>query len=204
MKKEKISKIALILNILIIIFELIGLIMAAADGRLQLIYYTEDSNLLALISSTIYVIWYFLKSEKLKKVLHLLKYTTVTSLFLTFLVVLFILPNIMEGSLIYFLTGEEFIFHHTICPIICIVSFVFFEKYEKFSIKDILRAFIFPIIYTSFIMPLNIFRVIEGPYPFLMVYNQPVIMTILWQTLMAVCVCIIALILGKLNNKFVK
>ena len=64
MKKRKV---AIILNVLIIIFEIIGFIITYNNNhRIAIEYYTEDSNILALITSIIFLI-YLLFNKKIPK-----------------------------------------------------------------------------------------------------------------------------------------
>ena len=70
-------------------------------------------------------------------------------------------------------------YHHTLCPILAIISYIFFEN-NKIKKKDIPYTMIFTITYTIILIICNILHIIEGPYPFLLIYKQPVYMSILW------------------------
>ncbi len=47
--------------------------------------------------------------------------------------------------------------------------------------RDSLLALIPTGLYALVMVPLNVFRVYDGPYPFLRVHNQPWYMSILWM-----------------------
>ena len=57
---------------------------------------------------------------------------------------------------------------------------MFFERHKINGLKDNFRAVYFTIAYAIVFITLNILKVYEGPYPFLMVYKQPVYMSIIW------------------------
>ena len=57
---------------------------------------------------------------------------------------------------------------------------MFFESHNIKGLKDNFRAIYFTLIYAAIFITLNILKVYEGPYPFLMVYKQPVYMSIIW------------------------
>ena len=49
--------VALILNIILVIFGLIGVILASKEIENIFLFYTEDSNILAIISSILFAIF---------------------------------------------------------------------------------------------------------------------------------------------------
>ena len=67
---------------------------------------------------------------------------------------------------------------HTLCPIVSIISFLYFERHIFKGWKAVWIALIHTILYAILAITLNIAKVWEGPYPFLMVYKNPV-----WQTI---------------------
>lgn len=50
---------------------------------------------------------------------------------------------------------------------------------------------------------LNVLKIVEGPYPFLLVYKQPVVHSILWTVVILAITYAIALILKKVNGKVI-
>lgn len=196
-KKKK----ALILNIIIVVFEIIAFLL---QRGINIVYYTQDSNLLALISSSIFVVYNLinLKNEKyvLPKWVGIFKYITTCSLLLTFLVVVFILSGSLSG-LVILLGYGSMLFHHTLCPILAVISFICYEEYDLDNVKDNLNAVSFTIFYAIVIMILNIQRIVKGPYPFLYVYEQPVWATILWVIVILSGAFELAYFLRKSNRK---
>jgi len=50
---------------------------------------------------------------------------------------------------------------------------------------------------------LNVLKIVEGPYPFLRVYEQPILHSIIWTILILAITYAIALILKKVNGKVI-
>lgn len=179
------KRITLILNIIIAIMELSGLIrsfMRQGFGIFQ--YYTEISNFIAFIVCIIFIV-YIIKDIKndinLPRWLGMARYLVTTSLMVTFLVVLFILiPTMKQFSAKELLFGGSMLYHHTLCPIISAISFIFFEKYHIKGWKDAIYGNLLTIIYAIISVTLNFLKVMTGPYPFLLVYNQPIYASIIW------------------------
>ena len=177
MKKNNVS---LYLNLLIIIFEIAAFTLNVIYGMgINAEFYTEDSNLLLLISSLLFVI-FTLYNKKIPKWLSILKYIATIGVTLTFVVVLFILAPMAGYNFKLFMFGGTLIFHHTLCPLLGAITFMLFDDLGEFNTKDIVLGLSFTIIYSIVLVILNIIEVIEGPYPFLMVRSQSIIMSIIW------------------------
>ena len=178
---EKRAKTAAILNIAIIALELIGTsISISRSGGGSLIYYTVLSNILALVSCAVYT-FLSLKGKEISKAALALRYCASVCLSVTFFVVVVIfvpmaLPYGTVGDILY--KGPQ-IYHHLLCPIISFVSFCFFEGGEL-DRRSILIGSVPTLLYAVFSITLNILKVINGPYPFLLVYEQPVYMSVIW------------------------
>ena len=173
MKKKSI----IILNLIIILLELNSL--SFDYGLTSLFYYTELSNLLALITSIILVITSFKK--KLPNYVKVLRYISTINLTITFLVVLFVLAP--KGNFYnMFILGNMFE-HHLLCPLLSLFSFMFLEDY-KLKLNNIKYPVIITTIYGFILILLNIFKVIDGPYPFLRVYNQTLLVSITYFIVM--------------------
>ncbi len=175
---------ALVSNLIIIILEVISFaILITRNGGItvgMLVYYTRLSNLLALIAGIFVVIFIFRNKEgELPKWLSLLRFITTIMLFVTFLISLFVLTPAV-GSFYKMMINNQLKFHHLLCPLLSIVSFIFFEKGGRLSVKDNFLATMPTLIYGIIMLILNGARVLDGPYPFLRVYNQPVWATVLW------------------------
>ena len=198
MKKRKIS---IIFNILIIIFEIIGLIITYKNNnRIGIEYYTEDSNIIALITTTIFLI-YLLINKEIPKYLKQLKYISTICLTVTLLVVLFILAPMYNYNYYFLLFRNELLYHHLICPILCIITFIYFDEIETYNLKDNITSLSLTIIYGIILIILNLLKIVDGPYPFLKINNQPIELTILWAIIILAMTYIIALLLRKIHNK---
>ena len=198
MKKNRDS---LIINSVIVVLEIIALIISTKNlGYLGLEFYTVDSNILALISSLILVI-YLLTNKKIPRWLSLFKYIATLGLTLTLIVVLFILlpmSNFNYSGL--FLKGVMPL-HHLICPILGIVSFIFYDNLGKFDKKDGVFSLIFTFVYGIILIILNIAGKVSGPYPFLMVKNQSLLASIIWIIIIYALTFFISYVLRLLRNK---
>ena len=199
MKNKKIS---IILNTLIIILEIIGFIVTLrVNHKISYEYYTEDSNIIALITSLIFVIFIITKN-KIPKWLSILKYASTICLFLTFIVVLFILAPMYDFNYRYLLLYNSMFYQHLLCPILSIITFIFFDNIGKLTIKDSFIGISLTFIYAIILIILNYFELIIGPYPFLKINEQSIIMSIFWFILIFGLTYFISFILRKLYLKF--
>ena len=170
--------VSLIFNVILIILEVIALVICFdALGCIDLTYYTVDSNIFLLISSILYLI----SRKNPPKTVQFFKYSSTLSVLITFLVVVFILYPMLDFDFQFlFLTGPN-PYMHVLCPIMAVISFIFFEKNEIENVlKNNLRALYFTLIYAVILISLNILKVVNGPYPFLKVYEQSVLMSVIW------------------------
>ena len=178
-KLKTFNKYALWCNMLMILLEIIGVVLRIIfSARSWFDFYTVDSNLLALLAAAIFV-YFTLKGKELPHWAEIIKLSAVVGLLITFLVCVFVLSFYYPGGLLSLMFEENMLYMHTLCPILALVSFVFFER-NKLSNKDIPKAMIFTLTYAGIMLFLNILKVEEGPYPFLMVYRQPIWASILW------------------------
>ena len=174
----------LFFNLAIAIFEAIGLITSfMRTGLNSLMFYTELSNiflfLTALINSYFVLRKLLNKKASIPKAVWGLFHAAVSATTVTFLVVVFVL-SWMVGDLIYVLTHGSMLYTHTLCPILDIISFILFAP-KVFTRKSALCAISFTLIYAIVAVLLNILRVWYGPYPFLLVYEQPIWASIAWS-----------------------
>lgn len=173
------KRVLLILNLLIIIFEIIGFAYCYVEiGSKLLIYYTEISNLLLFITSLFYVSYIFSK-KKLDRWFNILKEVSVISVLITFLVVIFILIPYQNFDFNGLLFKGSMLYHHLICPLLGMIMFIFFDK-ESINKRDYLYANALTVIYAIVFIILNLFKVLEGPYFFLYVYKNPIYMSLIW------------------------
>ncbi len=167
------------LNILLIVLEVIGLSITLKNmGLLETImYYTELSNLLGLISALVFV--FFLIKGEIPRWARVLKFISVLSLTVTFLVVIFVLGPMYSFNYKLLLFSGSMLYTHLLCPILSFILFIFLEG-GKFSKNECLIANALTIGYAIVMIPLNLFKVVDGPYPFLKVRDQSIFMSIIW------------------------
>ena len=198
MKERRIS---LVLNLLIIVFEIIAFIFSyVSTHKLYFEFYTEDSNILALISSSIFV-YYILSKKKIPNWVNIFKYISTVCLSVTFLVVIFILAPMSNFNYQYLLFSGAMLFHHTLCPILSIITFLFYDKLIGYSKKDVIKGLSFTFVYAFVAIILNIVGVLDGPYPFLRVRSQTIIESVIWSIVVLGFAYLIARMLILLYNR---
>ena len=181
---------ALLINLLIIIFEIVALVQTVNfDASGYFTYYTQDSNLLARATSLIFIITmliqvFVFKKKEIPHWLSVLKYVSTTCLALTFIVVITVLGPIYEsqqaGAYWMFLTHGSMLYHHLLCPLLSIISYVLFECDLKTKFKESFYPLIPTFVYAVIIISLVASNIVKAPYPFLEVNSQPIYMSIIW------------------------
>lgn len=199
--------ICLAINLAIVFMELYACYMSfLMHGGLMFQYYTEDSNIFAMLASacmSVYIIQ-SLRNESgaVPMWIRLIKYMSTCCLTVTLLVVIFVLiPTMKQFSPMDLLFSGSMLFQHTLCPILAIVSFLLLEHEPPLTKRHALYALIPTIIYAVVSVILNILRVMEGPYPFLYVYKQPVYMSVIWFIAIVGGAYLLALALRALNAR---
>ena len=173
---------AIILNSLIVVLELISCYLAFEHSGIRaLVFYTVLSNIMGLISSALYV-GYAVGGGKPPLWVSTFRYTATVCLTVTFLVVMLVLlpMEAKHGDPARLLYKGANLGHHIICPILSIVSLLFFDKLHALGRKELLIAFSFTVAYATALIILNLLKKVHGPYPFLYVYEQPFFMSVMW------------------------
>ena len=183
MKKNRLV-VYLVFNIVIAVFEIIGLTMATLNRRETTFqYYTQLSNLFLLATSIVNAVCTIRvligKKKAIPRIANLLSYSAICTTTVTLLVVLFVL-SWMVGDLVWILTSGSMIFTHTLCPILAIIMFTCFAP-ERLGKRAALFALMPTIAYAIVAMIMNIAKLWYGPYPFLLVYEQPVWASVAWS-----------------------
>ena len=177
-------KLSIILNALIVLFELYSLtLLFHNEGRVVIEYYTVESNILALISSTAFLI-YLVRNEKINKFVKVLKYVSTVALVITFIVVIFVLLPMFDFNYQFLLLDGVMLYHHVLCPALAFISFVWFDDLGKYKKKDVYYPVIFTLLYGFVMIMLNFLLVVDGPYPFLRVYELGMLHSIIWFLLL--------------------
>lgn len=187
MKIEQRERIARIINILIVILEVAGMIIAIGNNGIGILgYYTQESNLLLLITTIIYLLAKDRLGDDIPYWIKAMKFVSTCLVTVTFAVVTFCfipmcVPSMgwIGGAKAMLIDGANFS-HHLICPLLALVVYMGFENDLKPGKKECLIATLPTLLYAVVATALNIAKVVRGPYPFLYVYEQPVIVSVIW------------------------
>ena len=187
------KRIDIIVHILIIILEVLGFIRAIRhEGRLAIEFYTDLSNLMALITSILYLVFY----KKDYKFINNLYFITASMLTITLLVVIFVLGPMYSFDYKWLILQGSHLIMHFICPILFIYLYLFYKKRNDNRYLPVIITFTYGLI----LVTLNILKIVDGPYPFLKVYDQSIIVSILWGIILLTVSYVISILLIKLNN----
>lgn len=174
------------LNLFIVWAEPIALPMSWDWGKEQMfIFYTEDSNILSACICAMVAVGQLVcifTGKELPRWLHTLKYIATCCLTMTFLTVVFVLGPYCadQGGVVFLLTESSMLYHHLLNPLCAFVSFVLLEREPKLPARCIPLALVPTMLYGSVALWANYQRLITGPYPFLLVYQQTTRQTVLW------------------------
>lgn len=194
------------MNLLLFLFAVWGTVYSFLHGGFAMLrFYTVLSNIIGLVAAgTLAAVQLFalLAGKRVPYFARMLKYIATVCLTLTFLVVVCILAPAggAAGFRHMFLDGA-FLFQHLLCPVLCFVSFCFLEGKPALGRKAVSAALVPTVLYAAVIYPLNIFRVIAGPYPFLLVYARPVWQTLLYAVLIFAGNYLLAAVIRRLGNR---
>ena len=195
------KKISIALNIALVIFGLLGLYRTVVNQKsFAIVFFTQESNYISIIASLLYVL--FSKRRVFPRFVRLLKYLSVLNLTLTFLVVLFILgPSLSFNYKWLFFHGSNLYFH-LICPLISLISFLFFERYRIYK-NDSIIVIEYTVIYALILTILNILGIVEGPYPFLRVTRNPFYMSLFYFVAIIGGCYILSNVLCKIKERII-
>ena len=155
-------------NALLILLELVGLSISIADRRWKIFaYYTQISNLLALASAVAFL----LLGEKVAA----LRYLSTCMLAMTFIISLCVLAP-FGGGFKEMMLSDNKLYHHTLCPIISLASYVLWEPHGGTWVAPVAVT----TVYGLAMLYLNYLRRFDGPYPFFRVHDQSVLASVLW------------------------
>ena len=174
------------LNLFIVWAEPIALPMSWDWGKEQMfIFYTEDSNILSACICVMVAVGQLVcifTGRELPRWLHTLKYIATCCLTMTFLTVVFVLGPYCadQGGVVFLLTESSMLYHHLLNPLCAFVSFVLLEREPKLPARCVPLALVPTMLYGSVALWANYQRLITGPYPFLLVYQQTTRQTVLW------------------------
>ncbi len=197
---------ALTANAVLIILEIIGTAISLSDGGLvNFIWYTVLSNVFAMAVSVCYCVQ-AVKYKKIPEWTASLRFGASVCLSVTFLIVLFVLVpmSLPYGTAAKVLYQGPQIYHHILCPLISVCSFLFLEKSPEKGMYSIIMAALPTFVYAVMLTALNLMRIVHGPYPFLYVYEQPWYLSVFWFLMIPGLALGIAAVLLKISRKFEK
>jgi hypothetical protein len=207
------DRLASLVDVAIIVFESIGLVISYGEHGLGLLeFYTELSNILLLVSCIVSLVSRLIARRRGGGIPHavwVLRFVATACVTLTFVTVVAVLApmmsrdGIMSGYVAMLLMGSM-LYMHLICPLLAIFSFVRLEPRDDARGHETLVAIAPTVVYAIVTVTLNLLRVIEGPYPFLRVYEQPVWASVLWLVVMVAAAWGIAVLVRRLNDRFSK
>ena len=197
---------SIVLNLFIVWAEPIALPMSWDWGKEQMfIFYTEDSNILSACICAMVAVGQLVcifTGRELPRWLHTLKYIATCCLTMTFLTVVFVLGPMYEdgnGWYIMLFTGSM-LYHHFLNPVLAILSLVLFERLPRLPLRQVWWALVPTILYGLYDLHGNITGAIDGPYPFMRVYDQTIQETLMWFTIILVTNLLYAFLLWWLGG----
>ena len=195
-------------NLVILVCEIIGFIIAIKTGSGQFRYFTVLSNVFLMVTTAGIMLWQvFGNLFTLPKWLMVLRYMSVCMVALTFLIVMLVLvpkAAINEGGAegaAKLLVKGNMLFYHIICPVLAIISFCVFERDHQMKIGEVGLAMLPTIVYGIVMIILNALAITDGPYVFLRVRFMPVKITIMWIVLVFAIDLVVAVILRGRKKK---
>lgn len=197
------NKLALLCNSIMIILSCVGLYFATQESNMFL-FYTNDSNILLLISSVVYILTLLIKKD-VPFISLVLRFMATACLALTF-VTIFYLASTYDGDylngLLFYLTNGSFLFFHLLNPIISILSFTLFEGDRRLNKKKTIYLAMIPtVVYALVLVILNVTGKVVGPYPFLMVLRNTPLMSIISAVVILVLNYFLARFILLFNQK---
>lgn len=198
--------ISLALNLSILYMETIAMPISWDYGH-ELVFtmYTELSNMFNVAVCALVALCQVLDlftGRELPHWVKQLKFWSTSCLTMTFLTVVFILaPMYEDGNGWYImLCTSSMLYHHLLNPLAAIFSFVLLERSPRLPRSTVKWALLPTVLYGGIILWLNIQRVVDGPYPFMKVYDQSVQASVLWCIAILLMNYFYAWLLWKLNG----
>lgn len=177
---------SIVLNLAVVLMEPAAIRMSwEAVGNQTFTFYTENSNVFSAVVCLLVVLAQLrglVTGRPLPRWVKTLKFIAACCLTMTFLTVVLVLAPYYpeQGGVVFLLTESSMLYHHLLNPLCVFVSFVFLERDPKLPARCIPLALAPTVLYGSVALWANIRRLIVGPYPFLMVYEQTPAQSVLW------------------------
>lgn len=175
-------------NALIILLEILGFRISIAERHWKIFaYYTQISNLITLLSSMAFLLFGGTSSW--------LRYLSSCMLAMTFLITICVLVPMGGGFRTLMLSGNG-LFHHTLCPVISILSYIIWEPHSTFLMLPVTVTTVYGLV----MLYMNWKQVFDGPYPFFRVHLQSPSATFLWMIGLIAFITSIALGMNIITN----
>ena len=177
---------SIVLNLAVVLMEPVAIRMSwEAVGNQTFTFYTENSNVFSAVVCLLVVLAQLrglVTGWPLPRWVKTLKFIAACCLTMTFLTVVLVLAPYYpeQGGVVFLLTESSMLYHHLLNPLCVFVSFVFLERDPKLPARCLPLALVPTVLYGSVALWANIRRLIVGPYPFLMVYEQTPAQSVLW------------------------
>ncbi len=156
-------------NVLVIILEALGFCISIGERHWKIFaFYTQISNLITLLSSIAFLIFGASAAW--------LRYLSSCMLMMTFLITLCVLVPMGGGFKTLMLSGNG-LYHHTLCPIVSILSYSLWEMYRSIWMLPVTVTTVYGLI----MLYMNWKQLFDGPYPFFKVRNQSAAATVIWM-----------------------
>jgi len=153
----------------------LGISLSESGGKMFR-YYTQDSNLLALIVCVIcgaQGIRSLAHAAKPSVSVQWLRYLSACCLTLTLLMAGTLLVSVEPGrTFSSFMLEGKYLYLHTLCPLVAIMQ-LYLCGGKAYGEMQALLAMVPTIVYGTISLILNACGVYSGPYPFLRVLEQP-------------------------------
>ena len=198
---------AILANMALVIMECIAfplLWQDCPDLKTLSIFYTHWSNLLTLIISALFVLVgvpALFRDGRMPHWLKVWRLICTLQLYITWLVVAVgFVSMVPTGTAdVGAMYGRSMLVMHLLAPIVSLISFLFLEGTPRLTWLDTLWGVLPTYLYTAILVPLNAAGVVDGPYDFLRVRQNPLWLSLVFLVtllpgdwLVAVC--------GKLLN----
>ena len=175
------------INIAVIVLEIIGLRISTSERKWKIFaYYTQISNIITLVSSFVLVA---ARSNELSAVL---RYLSSCMLTMTFMITLFVLVPMGGGFRKLMLSGNG-LYHHTLCPVLSVTSYIKWEQHSSLWILPAVLTFVYGLI----MLIMNGKGLFDGPYPFFRVRNQSKPATVIWIMILSEIIAAISIGISK-------
>ena len=137
-----------------------------------------------LVSAEIVFRILYRKEELVSARLSILHLVCAVNLTITFLIALLVLAP-QEGFAYYFIENVASI-NHLIGPLLSAITFLFLEESGKLPGIAVLIPMAATLIYGIIALILNALKILDGPYFFLRIYDEPLGTIVLWFAIITV------------------